>query len=448
MAARRALNAQPEEGEVADLTHEGEGVVRAGKTAFVAGALPGERIRFQRRTVHRSHDEADLLEVLEASPDRVTPGCPHFGVCGGCSLQHVSPEAQLRAKQRELLEALRRVGQVEVPEVLPPLTGPVWGYRRRARLGARYVIARQRSMVGFRERSSSFVADLTRCPVMVPEAGNLLQPLSELVTGLSIRMRIPQVEVAAGDELLVLVLRVLEDPSAEDLERLRAFEVEHGAKLLLQRHGPSDLVPVSGGQPGLSYSLPEFGVRLLFRPTDFVQVNGPTNRSMVARVVDLLGLDAGSRVLDLFCGLGNFTLPIATRAASVLGIEGDAGLVERARQNAALNGLSNARFEQADLAGEGAEETCRRLTAGAGPFTHVLLDPPRTGARDVLASVARLAPRTLVYVSCHPGSLARDVAILAGEHGFRLAAAGIVDMFPHTSHVESVAVLHAGATRG
>jgi 23S rRNA (uracil1939-C5)-methyltransferase len=442
MARTHALS-PPEEGQVSALNHDGEGIVREGKTVFVVGALPGERVRFQRRRFHRSHDEADLLEVLEASPERVVPGCPHFGICGGCALQHLAPEAQVAAKQRELLDTLERVGGLVPARVLEPVVGPVWGYRRRARLGARYVTARQRSLVGFRERSSSFVAALDSCPVLVPEAGQRIAALSALATSLSVRTRLPQIEVAAGDEQLVLVLRLLDDPSPEDVELLRAFELREGVKLLIQRKGPDALDSLDDTSPDLWYEIPEYGVRLHFRPTDFVQVNGATNRLMIARAMELLAPGPDSRVLDLFCGLGNFTLPIATRAGSVLGIEGDAGLVERARHNASVNGLANVRFETANLAGEGGEATCDRLTAASGPFTHVLLDPPRTGAREVLGSVARLAPRTIVYVSCHPGSLARDLQILSAEHGYRLAAAGIVDMFPHTTHVESIALLHA-----
>lgn len=443
----RALAAEPEEGVVSGLTHEAAGVVREGRAAFVPGALPGERIRFARRRRHGSHDEAVLLEVLEPSPDRVEPRCAHFGVCGGCALQHLSTDAQRRAKQQELLDSLERVGGVKPREVLPPLAGPEWGYRRRARLGARYVTARQRSLVGFRERDSSFVAALERCEVLVPEAGRLIIPMSELATSLSVRTRLPQIEVAAGDGLLVLVLRLLDDPSPEDLQKMRDFEARHGVRLLIQRRGPDQLDALDERPVDLYYELPEFGLKLHFRPTDFVQVNGGANRAMVSRVLGLMDLKPDSRVLDLFCGLGNFTLPIATRAASVLGIEGDAGLVERARANAATSGLANAHFEQADLAGEKAAETCDRLAAGHGPFTHVLLDPPRTGARDVLASVARLAPRTIAYVSCHPGSLARDVQVLTSEYGYELSAAGIIDMFPHTTHVESVALLHAGRGR-
>jgi 23S rRNA (uracil1939-C5)-methyltransferase len=335
---------------------------------------------------------------------------------------------------------VERVGQVQPEAWADPLTGPIWGYRRRARLGARYVTQKERVLVGFRERNSSLVADISGCEVLVPQVGRLIGALSQLVQGLSIRSRVPQVEVAAADNQTVLVLRVLDPPTAADRELLRGFEREHAVRFQLQAGAPNDLESLDDGAEPLFYALPEFDIRLRFLPSDFVQVNGPMNQRMVSHVIGLLGLDAQSRVLDLFCGLGNFTLPLARRAAEVVGIEGEEGLVQRARDNASDNGLSNVRFHAANLAGDEAAAACLRL-AGSAPFSHVLLDPPRTGARDVLAAVAKLAPRRVVYVSCHPGSLARDLGILVGELGFRLRSAGIVDMFPHTNHVESVAVL-------
>ncbi|MEN9706216.1 MAG: hypothetical protein RLZZ393_2095 [Pseudomonadota bacterium] len=440
MSRRRPTLPPPDTGVVAALNSDGAGVVRDGKTAFVPGALPGETIRFQRRHIHKGYDDAQLLEVLQASADRVEPKCAHFNVCGGCSLQHLNHASQVAAKERELREAVERVGQVQPEAWMPPVTGPVWGYRRRARLGARYVIQKERVLVGFRERNSSLVADIDGCEVLVPQVGRLIGALSALVQRLSIRSRVPQVEVAAADNQTVLVLRVLDPPSDADREALRSFELEHGVRFRLQAGAPNQLESLDGLDEPLFYDLPEFDVRLSFLPSDFVQVNGEMNRRMVSHVLDLLQLDAGSRVLDLFCGLGNFTLPLARRASEVVGIEGEEGLVQRARDNAASNGLSNVRFHAANLAGEEAAAECLRL-AGPASFSHVLLDPPRTGARDVLAAVARLRPGRVVYVSCHPGSLARDLGILVSEHGFRLRGAGIVDMFPHTNHVESVAVL-------
>lgn len=429
-------------GRVEALNHEGWGVVRAGKTVFVAGALPGEQVEYRVRRRQRSHDEAELLQVLEPSADRVEPPCAHFGKCGGCSLQHLSPAAQRQVKDGMLRETLRRIGKVEPARWLEPLAGEAAGYRRRARLGARYVHARGRALVGFREKMSSYVAAIDRCHVLQPQVGNLVSELSALVGSLSIPTRIPQVEVAVGDNATVLVLRILSPLAADDRAKLAAFEAAHGVRWLLQAGSPQALEPVTGDMPQLWYELPQFDLRLHFQPADFIQVNGQMNRLLVGRVVELLELSPQARVLDLFCGLGNFTLPLARRSAQVLGIEGDEALVQRARDNAARNGLANARFAAANLAGEGAAQRCLALAGShEGPFSHVLLDPPRTGALEILPAVAHLAPRRVVYVSCHPGSLARDLAVLVGTHGFRLQAAGIVDMFPHTSHVESIAVL-------
>lgn len=428
-------------GRVEALNHEGWGVVRsAGKTVFVAGALPGELVEYRIRRRQRSHDEAELVAVLEAAPDRIEPHCPHFGVCGGCALQHLAPASQQKVKDDGLREALRRIGKVEPLEWLPPLAGDPWGYRRRARLGARFVHSKGRSLVGFREKMSSYVAEVQQCPVLRPEVGTRIAELSRLVTQLSIPTRIPQVEVAVGDALTVLVLRVLDPPSEADRKLLLQFERDHDLRILLQAGRPDQLEPVAGEMPQLWYELPQYGVKLAFEPADFIQVNGEMNRRLVDHVLALLQLDAGSSVLDLFCGLGNFTLPLATRAQRVVGIEGDAGLVARARANAAANGLENVQFHMADLAGPDAAERCLALGGGGG-YSHVLIDPPRTGALDVLPALAKLAPRRLAYVSCHPGSLARDLGILVTEHGFSLRSAGIVDMFPHTSHVESVAIL-------
>lgn len=429
---------------VAGLTHEGEGVVRGGKTVFVAGALPGERIRFRRARRHRQHDDGELLEVLEASADRVTPQCPHFGVCGGCALQHLSSSAQLLAKDQELKDAFARVARIAPERWLAPLAGPAWGYRRRARLGARYVHRKGRVVVGFRERAAPYVADLRGCPVLAAPAAQLIEPLAELLTGLTIRERVPQIELAVGDDATSLVLRVLETPAEQDLAQLGAFAARHGLRLCLQPAGlgsVTELAPGAGGAgvgvAPLHYALKRFGLTLEFAPTDFIQVNGPINEALVARAVELLAPGPESRVLDLYCGIGNFTLALARSAGNAVGVEGEPALIERARSNARRNALGNVEFHVADLA---AAPDPGAAWLGK-PCTHVLLDPPRTGARAVLAALAQLAPQRILYVSCHPGSLARDLEVLVHEHRFTLLAAGVVDMFPHTSHVESLALL-------
>jgi 23S rRNA (uracil1939-C5)-methyltransferase len=432
-----------ETGRVDSLNHEGEGVVRGGKTAFVGGALPGETVSFIRRRHHRQHDEAELVAVLEAAAARVQPRCAHFGVCGGCALQHLDSAAQLVIKERQLRENLERVGRVAPREWLAPLQGPQWQYRRRARLGARFVHARDRSMVGFRERFSSYIADLQRCEVLAKPVDDLVAPLSDLLSGLAIREQLPQIEVAVAENAVVLVMRVLDAPGADDATALLEFERAHGVRIYLQTGGLDSVRALREPAVQLEYSLPEFAVRLRFEPSDFIQVNAELNRALVSRVVELLELDAEASVLDLYCGLGNFTLPMARRAGRVLGVEGDASLVARARDNAALNGIGNAEFHSANLA---SADFSAAPWAG-GSYSHVLLDPPRVGAREVLPLLQRIGPRRVVYVSCHPGSLARDVGILVHELGFELLAAGVADMFPQTTHVESLAVL-APSRRG
>ncbi len=438
---------ESELGTVDALTHEGEGVIHGGKTVFVAGALPGELVRFRRARRRSRHDEAELIEVVQPSPERTAPRCAHFGVCGGCALQHFAAERQIEAKQIELADSLARVARAEPQRWLEALRGPVWGYRRRARLGARYVVKKGRVLVGFRERLSPYVTATERCEVLAPPAGALIGPLAELLTGLDVRERVPQIEVAVGESTTALVLRVLAEPTAADREKLERFEREHRVRLYLQPGGLDTVTRFSeerdaerpafeGEEAPLDYRLVEFDVRIEFEPTDFVQVNGPVNAALVSQAVSLLDVTSASRVLDLYCGLGNFTLPLARCASEVLGVEGDSGLVERARHNARLNGLPNASFIAADLT-----QSIDDLPWLSRRFSHVLLDPPRAGARDVMRTIARIAPERVLYISCHPGSLARDVGVLVHEHGFVLEAAGVVDMFPHTTHVESLALL-------
>lgn len=423
---------------VGGLTHEGEGVVRGGKTVFVAGALPGERIRLRRTRRHRQHDEGELLEVLEAAPGRVTPRCAHFGVCGGCALQHLAPAAQLIAKEGELRETLERVAHLAPRRWLAPLTGPVWAYRRRARLGAKFVHRKARVVVGFRERAAPYVADLRRCEVLSEPVGTLLEPLAALLTRLAIREQLPQIEVSVADNDVALTLRVLTEPGEADRALLEEFAAAQRVRFYLQPAGLDSVRPLgaAGAEP-LRYRLPDFGLEIEFSPTDFIQVNGAVNAALVGRAVELLELGPDSRVLDLFCGLGNFTLAAATRAGSAVGVEGEPSLVARARGNARRNAIANVEFHQADLAVEP-----EALAPWRGrTYSHVLLDPPRVGARAVLAAVAALSPQRLLYISCHPGSLARDLMTLVHQHGFALEAAGVVDMFAHTAHVESVALL-------
>ena len=431
--------AVPETGVVAALTHEAEGVIRGGKTVFVSGALPGEEVRFVRTRRHRQHDEGRLLEVLTASTERVTPRCAHFGVCGGCALQHLVPDAQLAAKQAELRDNLECIAHVLPETWFEPIRSPPWNYRRRARLGAKFVTKKGRVVVGFRERLAPYVAALDRCEVLAAPVGELIAPLSALFTDLSIRERLPQIEVAVADNATALVLRVLVPPSEADLAKLREFETVHGVRFYLQPGGIDSVRPLTeGGElPPLLYRHPRFDIELEFAPTDFVQVNGPVNAILVERAVELLDPGPDSSVLDLFCGLGNFTLALARRAGRVVGVEGEAGLVRRAEANARRNGIDNAEFHVADLVKEASD-----LPPWArNPYSHVLLDPPRAGAREMLPTVARLGPKAVLYISCHPGSLARDIGMLVEAYGFSLRAAGVVDMFPHTTHVESLALL-------
>lgn len=428
-----------ETGEVVALNHDGAGIVRAGKTAFVAGALPGEVVRFQRVKRHRQHDDAKLVGIDTASPLRVQPRCAHFGVCGGCALQHLAPEAQIETKRRELADNFERIGRVAPAAWFAPMSGPQWSYRRRARLGVKYVAKKGRVVVGFRERLAPYVAALDRCEVLAPPVDALIEPLSQLIMGLSIRERLPQIEVAVAEESVALVLRVLDPPDEADLRALRDFAARHGIVFHLQPKGPDTVRALDDADPGLAYSLPDFGLTLAFEPVDFVQINAAINRSLVTRAVELLDPGRDDRVLDLFCGLGNFSLAIATRAGAVVGVEGDAALVARAAANAARNAITNASFHAADLF----DPAAASIWQGAG-ITEVLIDPPRAGAREILPAIARIQPRRIVYVSCHPGSLARDIGSLVHEHGYELRAAGVVDMFPHTAHVESIAVLEPG----
>ncbi len=422
--------------DILDLSHDGRGVARIdGKAVFVTGALPGERVRARQTQRKKSFDEASTIEVLRASPDRVTPKCVHFGVCGGCVLQHLAPEKQVQAKQRVLLENFERIGHVRPERVLAPLMGEPWGYRRKARLGAKYVAKKDKALVGFREIDGRFIADLTRCEVLTPQVGERIAELSALVGALEAREQIAQIELAAGDETVVLVFRNLVPLGEADRARLRAFGLRSGIAIYLQPAGNDSVHPLDPHAPTLRFALPRYDVDFEFRPLDFVQVNGDMNRRMVDHALDLLDSQPTDRVLDLFCGLGNFTLPLARRAGSVVGVEGEAGLVQRARDNAARNGIANVEFHAADLV-----QDLRAQPWMKQGFDKLLLDPPRTGADATIPQLPLGSVQRIVYVSCHPGSLARDAGILVRDYGYRLVAAGVMDMFPHTAHVESIAL--------
>ncbi len=434
----RRKRREPETATIAAVTHDGRGIASTeGKKVFVAGALAGETVTYQRRKFRRNFDEAELLEIHEASPDRIEAKCEVFGRCGGCALQHVSAEHQRDIKAQTLRDNLARIGRVEPGTWLPPMTGPAWNYRRRARLAVKDVYAKGRALVGFRERHAPFITDMQRCEVLAAPVDALIADLSELISGLSIRARLPQIEVAVAENATALVFRVLDTPGGDDLQRFRDFGESHGLRIYLQGGGLDsvELLYPDGDVEPLCYTLPEFDVRIDFEPVDFVQVNGEINRRMVHFAVEQLAAGPDDRVLDLFCGIGNFSLPLARGAGSVLGVEGDAGLTQRAAQNAARNAIGNVEFRVADLAKiDGTEgwvrDGCDRM----------LLDPARSGADRVVERIDMFAPERIVYVSCHPGTLARDAGILVNEKGYRLEAAGIIDMFPHTAHVESIAV--------
>jgi 23S rRNA (uracil1939-C5)-methyltransferase len=430
---------EPETGRIESVTHDGRGIVdQPGKKVFVAGALAGETVRYVRRKRHRNFDDAELLEVLEAAPGRVGPRCAVFGRCGGCALQHIDLAEQRRIKAQALADSLERIGRVQPGGWLPAIESDGWNYRRRARLAVKDVPGKGRVLVGFRERHAPFVTDMLRCEVLAAPIDGLIEALSELVGRLSIRARLPQIEVAVADEVTALVFRVLDPPSEGDRDEFRRFASERDLDVWLQPGAPDTLeyLGPKATPRTLRYALPDFDLDIEFAPLDFVQVNATVNRRMVARAIELLEVGPEDRVLDLFCGIGNFSLPLASRAGHVLGIEGEAALVARARANAERLGLSErAEFLRADLA----------ALDGSEPWLHaawdrLLLDPARSGAAAVVDEIGRLSPARIVYVSCHPGTLARDAGVLVNEAGYRLESAGIIDMFPHTAHVESIAV--------
>ena len=442
------IDKTPFEAEITGMTHDGRGVARrlsgdpgdVGKAVFIAGALPGERVMAVQTGRHRSFDEARTVEVLHAAPERVEPRCAHFGVCGGCAMQHYAEDKQILAKQQVLLENLERIGHVRPERVLAPLTDAAWGYRRKGRFSVRRVEKKDKTLVGFRESDPRFVADIAQCHTVIPLIGSKVEALGALVDSLEARRDIPQIEFIAGDPTpdfsgVALTIRHMAPLSDRDKAALVAFGQQHRFAILLQPGGVDSVHPLWPDNPRLGFALPQWDLEFLFRPLDFIQVNAGLNGRMIGSALDLLEASPDDRVLDLFCGLGNFTLPLARSVREVVGVEGDAGLVQRARENAAHNGIANAKFHAADLAKDlGGQPWMRE------GFDRLLLDPPRSGADFVLAHLPLEQFKRIVYVSCHPASLARDAGFLVNEKGWALRAAGVIDMFPHTAHVESIAM--------
>ena len=435
--------------EVESLDLEAQGVAHRadGKVVFIEGALPGERVQVQVSRKKNQWEQGQMTALSRESSQRVRPGCPHFGLhagaCGGCKMQHLHPAAQVAVKQRVLEDNLWHLAKVRAECLLRPIEGPAWGYRDRARLSVRFVIKKGTVLIGFHERKSRYVADMRVCPVLPARISAMLMPLRELIGGMDQRDRLPQIELAAGDSVTALVLRHLEPLTPADSQRLRDFAAAHDVQWWLQPKGPETVHLLDVGGPVLDYSLPEFGITMPFKPTDFTQVNPHINRVLVGRALRLLDVQPQHHAIDWFCGLGNFTLPLATRTRSVLGIEGSETLLARARDNAKANGLAGkTRFQARNLFEIGADDL--RATGAADRW---LIDPPREGAFALAKAVADLhgsagwtLPQRIVYVSCNPATLARDAGLLVHQGGYRCTQAGVVNMFPHTAHTESIAV--------
>jgi len=414
-----------------------------GKVIFVEGALPGERVLYASFRKKAAFEQALLIKILRESVMRTRPKCPYFSKCGGCSMQHLDVRAQIAVKQRVLEDNLAHIGKLHAETIYRPIHGPSWGYRYRARLAVRLIAGKGGALVGFHEKKSSFVADMETCDVLHPNVSALLMPLRLLVRDLSIRDRVPQIEVAVGAEITALVLRILEPLTQADEALLRTFANTHGVQFWLQPKGPETAYPFYPLGQELAYTLPEFGIRMPFKPTDFTQVNHQINRVLVSRALRLLAAQRTDRVLDLFCGIGNFTLPLARVAREVVGIEGSAGLTERALENARTNGV----HEHTSFACRNLFEITADDFRSLGPFDKILIDPPREGALAVSKALGEIAqsgegvlPKRIVYVSCNPATLARDAGVLVRDAGYRMKGAGVVNMFPHTSHVESIAL--------
>jgi len=432
------LQNQPITVLVQTLSHDGRGITTInGITAFIEGALPNETVLCQITKKHRNYLEAKTLEVISAAPERTEPKCPHFGVCGGCSMQHIKAGSQIEFKQQSLLEQLQRFGKVSPKEILAPLTGSSWGYRRRARLGVKYVKKKERVFVGFREKMSNLLTDLKICLVLHPSIGERLTDLTLLIESLTQYEHIPQIEIAVGDNEAALVFRHMRELPAEDLDKLSAFGQKFQLSIYLQPNSPAPITKLwpKDSQELLTYALPEYQLNMQFHPLDFVQINGEINQHLINLALTLLAPEPTDTILDLFCGLGNFTLPLARYAKQVTGIEGAKEMVNRAQQNAALNQINNVDFHTANLM-----EPSDSFPWLQKKYDKILLDPPRTGAKEIIPYLAKLSAKRIVYVSCNPATLARDAGELVYKLGYTLKKAAVINMFPHTNHIEAIAL--------
>ncbi len=435
---KNRLPEEPVEVQIEALSAEGRGIAHVDdRTVFIDQALAGERVLFKYTRLKKNIAEGRAIEILQTSADRVVPKCTAFEMCGGCSLQHMATDAQLELKQKTFLEHLEHIAGVVPRNVLSPITGPVWSYRYKARLGVRYVHKKEKVLVGFRERGSSFITETLRCEILHDSVGGIINELAQCIGNMELKRQIPQIEVAIGDNQTVLVFRHLESMAEDDRKLLRELAMKHELVIYLQAGSPDELEPLWPEQPeSLFYELPEHEVRIEFQPADFTQVNPVINRKMLDTAIEFLQLENDDRVLDLFCGLGNFTLPLAKRCAHVTAVEGSVAMVKKGRDNAIKNNIENVEFVHADLYNDDIA-TAPWLKK---KYNKILLDPPRSGADAVLNYLKKMKAEIIVYVSCHPATLARDAGVLVNELGYTLTDAGIMDMFPHTTHVESMAV--------
>ncbi len=423
---------------IESLSHDGRGIaIINGKTTFVTSALPAEKVICKITQKHRRYNEALVTEVLAAAPERTIPDCTHFGVCGGCSMQHVEIHAQIQYKQQALLDQLKHFGKVTPEAVLPPISGQAFGYRRKARLGVRYVIKKGKLLVGFREKFSNYLADIEQCLILHPSVGQRLTALSDLIRNLTQYDQIPQIEVAVSDEVTALIFRHMTPLPENDIAALSEFGKTHALHIYLQPNPPAKVHKIfpNDQQEMLSYALPDYDLQMQFHPLDFTQVNAEINRLMIKQALELLDLKSTDTVLDLFCGLGNFTLPMARLAKQVMGVEGSAQMVERAKANAEYNHISNTEFYAANLM-----EPTKTATWLQTQYNKILLDPPRTGAKEIIPFIANNTAKRIVYVSCNPSTLARDAGDLVYNYHYKLKQVGVINMFPHTSHIEAIAL--------